>query len=142
MKTGFVSGCVVWFILFGITSSCLIPVGLLAASLTSQTEFVAESVGAYLCPTGTQPGLYTYPTTMRSSSGVDRPATGSELICLDANGETVVNLGPTYAFIWTGVLGLVGALAAAILSVLLAWPVGAFFARRFGNKADSFSAGQ
>jgi hypothetical protein len=136
MKTGLASGCVAWFVLFGIISACLVPVGLMSAGFSSQTDFVTQTVGGYMCPPETQPELYTYSTTIRDQRGVDMPATGSELICVDASGETVANLGPTYAFIWTGALGLAGAVVAGVLAIFLAGPIGMFFAKRFGRKPD------
>lgn len=142
MKKGLAIGCLVWFVLFGIISTCLVPVGLMSAGVTSGTDFVAQTVGVYLCPPETQPGLYTYSTTIRDERGVDMPATGYELICMDANGETVVNLGPTYAFIWTGALGVAGAAIAAVLSIFLAGPIGIFLGKRFGKKAGKPIAGQ
>jgi hypothetical protein len=143
MKTGLASGCVAWFVLFGLISACLVPVGLMSAGFTSSSAFVVETVGGYLCPAGTTPDLYTYATTIRDERGVDMPATGYELICVDASGETVVNLGPTYAFIWTGGLGFAGAVVAAILSIFLAGPIGVFVGKRFGrNKPESAIGGR
>lgn len=142
MKTGLASGCIAWFVLFGLISACLVPVGLMTAGFTSSTNFVIDTVGGYLCPPETKPDLYTYATTIRDERGVDMPATGYELICVDASGETVVNLGPTYAFIWTGVLGIAGAIVAAIVSIFLAGPIGVFFAKRFGRKPESAIGGR
>ncbi len=141
MKTGLASGCIAWFVLFGIISTCLVPVGLMSAGVTSQTDFVAQTMGGYMCPPETTPDLYLYATTIRDERGVDMPATGSELICLDSNGETVVNLGPTYAFLWTGALGIAGALIAAILAIFLAGPIGVFIGKRFGRKPESAIGG-
>jgi len=142
MKKGMAVGCIVWVVLFSAMCSCLAPVGMMTAGFTSQTDFVVETVGGYLCPEGTKPGLYTYATTIRDERGVDMPATAYELICLDSNGETVVNLGPTFAFIWTGVLGLAGLALAAIFAFLLAGPAGVFVSKRFGSKADSAIGGR
>ena len=137
MKKGLASGCIIWFVLFNIISACLVPVGLMSAGFTSQTNFVGQTVGGYLCPPQTQPELYLYSTGVRDSRGVEMPGTGSELICVDANGETVVNLGPTYAFIWTAALGIAGLVIAGLLSIFLAGPIGMFIARRFGKKTES-----
>lgn len=137
MKKGLAVGCIVWVLLFTVMGACLVPVGLMVAGFTSQTDFVVETVGRYLCPEGTTPGLYIYATTIRDERGVDMPATASELICLDASGETVANLGPTYAFLWSGVLGVVGAVVAAVVSILLAGPIGAVIGRRLGRKAGT-----
>jgi len=142
MKKGMAVGCLVWFVLFGFISACLVPVGLMSAGFTSETDFAVQTVGGYLCPPETKPGIYTYATTIRDERGVDMPATGYELICLDESGETVVNLGPTYAFIWTGVLGLAGALLAAVVAILLAGPVGLFVGKRFGRKPESAIGGR
>lgn len=142
MKKGVAVGCIVWVLLFSAVGACLVPVGMMTAGFTSQTDFVVETVGGSMCPEGTKPGLYTYATTIRDERGVDMPATGSELICLDANGETVVNLGPTYAFVWTGVLGLAGLLLAAVFAILLAGPAGVFVSKRFGGKTNTATGGQ
>ena len=58
MKKGLASGCIIWFVLFNIISACLVPVGLMSAGFTSQTNFVGQTVGGYLCPPQTQPELY------------------------------------------------------------------------------------
>ncbi|MCG2787428.1 MAG: hypothetical protein L6461_20250 [Anaerolineae bacterium] len=137
MKKGMAAGCITWVILFSLMGACLVPVGLMTAGFTSQTDFVTQTMGGFLCPTGTTPELYTYATTVRSELGTDMPATASELICLDNNGQTVVNLGPAYAFIWTGVLGIAGLVVAAILSIFLAGPIGIFIAKKFGRKQES-----
>jgi hypothetical protein len=54
--------------------------------------------------------------------------------CVDENGNLVKDLGPTYAFLWTGLLGGVGIVLAAILAFLLAAPAGALIARVFQKK--------
>ena len=137
-STGMASGCVVWVIVFSLLGSCLCPLGLMTAGFTSQTDFVTQTVGSRLCPKDTAPELYSYDTMSPPDEyGVSRPATAYELICLDANGQTVVNLGPTYAFIWTGMLGIAGLILAAIVAVLLAGPAGILAARVFGRKKDS-----
>lgn len=140
MKIGLVSGCVVWVLLFLITSSCLIPIGLFSASVTSHTDFVIQTMGGFMCPSETTPAEYTYSTTIWDSDlGASVPATGYELICVDASGQTVVNLGPTYAFVWTAAMGLAGAFVAVVLSILLAGPIGMIFAKKFGRKLETAS---
>jgi hypothetical protein len=143
MKTGLASGCVAWLVLFSFISACLIPVGMMSAGITSSSSFVIETVGGYLCPAGTTPREYTYETTIWDSDlQTSVPATAYELICVDASGETVVNLGPSYAFIWAGVLGAAGTVVAAIVSIFLAGPIGMFIGKRFGRKQESAIGGQ
>jgi hypothetical protein len=131
MKTGAASGCLVWLITFAILSMCLCPVAAAVGGITSTTnsDFVAGLVGPYLCPAGTTPEIVTYATTMRDENGVDHPATGYEMHCNDAAGELVRNAGPTYGFVWVGLLGVVGVVVAALLAVVLAVPAGALVAR-------------
>lgn len=132
---GFISGCVVWVLVFGVLSSCLGLVGAGVGAATAQAGFVVETVGGRMCPPETTPDLYTYQSYTVDERGVRMPATAYELICVDPAGNTVANLGPTWAFIWSGILGAAGLLLAAILSALAAAPLGAMLGRAFAPKA-------
>jgi hypothetical protein len=142
MKTGLASGCLAWFVLFGIISSCLVPVALMTAGFSASSNFAIDTMGGYMCPPETTPQAYTYQTTIWDSDlNAQRGATAYELICVDANGETVVNLGPNYAFIWTAVFGAGAALLAVLLSLLFAGPIGVFIGKRWGRKPQSAIGG-
>lgn len=54
---GMVSGCIVWFLIFSVMSTCLGLVGASVGAVTAQTGFVVETVGGRMCPPDTTPGL-------------------------------------------------------------------------------------
>lgn len=134
MKKGTAAGCIVGVILFGLFSACLFPAGIMAAGFTSQSDFAVQTIGRYLCPAGTTPDLISYATTILDERQVEMPATAYELICVDAGGQTVINHGPTYAFIYTGLVGAAGILLALILALIFSAPAGILAARLFGGK--------
>jgi len=128
-STGTASGCVVLVLVFTVLMMCVCPVTAVAGSLTSNADPVVGLVGPWLCPKGTTAQIHTFDTTTTDDNGNTIPATGSEMNCVDASGNVVSNPGPTYAFLWTGILIGVGIVLAAILSLLLAVPAGAAIAR-------------
>jgi hypothetical protein len=62
------------------------------------------------------------------------PSTAYEMRCIDTSGNIAKDLGPTYAFVWMGLLGVVGLILSAVLAFLLAAPAGALIARVFQKK--------
>lgn len=132
-KTGAVSGCIVWILVFGILCSCLFPVTMVIGSITSTVtaDAVARILGPRLCPENTTPEIFTYETTTTDENGFERPSTAYEMRCVDEGGNLVKDLGPTYAFIWMGLLGVAGLILSAIFAFLLAAPAGALIARVF-----------
>src|SRR5687768_861503 len=138
-STGSLSGCIVWVIVFGLVSMCLCPISMAVAGVTSavSADFVAQTVGPLLCPADTTPEIHTFETTMTDENGFESPATGYEMYCVDENGELVQNAGPTYAFVWVGLLGLVALVASALLAFLLAAPAGVLAARFFNRSSSS-----
>jgi hypothetical protein len=130
-KTGTVTGCIVWVLVFGLLCACLLPVTMIVGSITSTVtgDSVARILGPRLCPENSTAEIYTYQTTSTDSNGFETPSTAYEMRCVDSNGNVVKELGPNYAFIWTGLLGGAGLVLAAILAFLLAAPVGALIAR-------------
>lgn len=130
VSRGCAPGCMVWVLVFSVLSLCLGLIGLSTGAVTAQTGFVVETIGGRMCPADTTPDLYTYATYDVLEN---RNSTAYELICVDSSGNTVVNLGPTWAFIWSGILGAAGLLLAALLSAVVAAPVGAWLGRRFGK---------
>lgn len=135
-KTGAVSGCLVWVIAFSVLCACLFPAAMVAGSITSTVtgDSVARILGPVLCPEGTTAEIFTYETTSTDSNGFETPSTAFEMRCVDESGQIVKDLGPTYAFIWTGLLGVVGLVLSAILAFFLAAPAGALVARLFQKK--------
>lgn len=131
--TGTISGCIIWFIVFCLISSCLIPAALFIGGFTSVTDFAMQTVGQFICPEGTTVGHRTYETTSTDQYGNRQPSTAYVLQCLDANGEVVQEDPVGYAFIWMGSLVVIGSIIAGGLALVLAAPAGALIAK-FLNK--------
>jgi hypothetical protein len=137
MATGGISGCLVWVLTFGVITTCLCPLAMAIGTVTSSVaaNWVAGLVGPMLCPPDTTPQIHTFPTTTVDDNGVKHPATGYEMLCLGANGEVVKNAGPSYAFVWIGIVALVALVASALLAIFLAVPAGAVVARLTGRRS-------
>lgn len=135
-KTGALSGCIVWVLVFSILCACLLPVTMVVGSVTSTVtgDSVARILGPRLCPAGSTAEIFTYATTTRDENGFEMPSTAYEMRCVDTSGNIVKDLGPTYAFVWIGLLGVVGLILSAVLAFLLAAPAGALIARVFQKK--------
>ena len=127
--TGTISGCIIWFIVFCLISSCLIPVALFIGGFTSVTDFAMQTVGQFICPEGTSVGYRTYETTSTDQYGNRQPSTAYVLQCLDANGEVVQEDPVGYAFIWMGGLVVIALIIAGALAFAFAAPAGALIAR-------------
>jgi len=123
-KTTAISGCVIWFLLIFIISSCVMPIFFIVGSVSSFSDFAIKTTGGWLCPDGTTPESYTYASTTTDEFGNRHPATAYELHCVDASG-TVVKTDPVlYAFIWIGICGLIGLIISVVLTFVFAVPGG------------------
>ena len=129
--TGTLSGCVVWIIVFCALSTCFFPVAAAIGGATSTSEFAINTLGPYLCPEGSTAQTYSYATTTTDEFGNSQPSTAYVLQCVDANGMIVKEDPVVYAFIWVGVLALIGLIVAALLSFALAAPAGVLIGRLF-----------
>ena len=140
--TGTLSGCLVWIIVFGMLCMCLMPVVMITGSVTSTVtaDFVAGILAPYLCPPDTSPEIFTYETTTTDENGFETPSTAFEMRCVDLNGNIIKDLGPTYAFIWIGILAVGGILLAAILALFLAAPAGVLVARWLNRRKKEGSS--
>jgi hypothetical protein len=139
VKTGSISGCIIWFIVFGLIAACLVPVALFVGGFTSVTDFAMQTVGPLVCPDGTTIDSRTYATTTTDEYGNSQPSTAYVLQCVDANGEIVQEDPVLYAFIWIGGLAVIGLVISALLAFALAAPAGILIGRAFkhGAKIDS-----
>jgi hypothetical protein len=134
--TGTLSGCVVWVIVFCALSMCVFPVASMIG-FTSASGFAMKTLGPYICPEGSTAQSYSYATTTTDENGNRQPSTAYVLQCADANGEIVKEDPVVYAFIWIGVLALIGLILAALLSFTMAAPAGVLIARLFNkNKTN------
>ncbi len=137
-KTTAISGCVIWFLLIFIISSCVMPVFFVVGSVSSFSGFAIKATGGWLCPDGTTPESYSYASTTTDEFGNSQPATATELHCVDASGTVVKNDPVLYAFIWIGIWVLVGLIISVILTFVFAVP-GGMLVTKILNKLKSRS---
>jgi len=137
LKTGAISGCIIWVLLIGVISSCVLPIFIVIGSVTSFSNAAINITGKYLCPENTTPQSYSYETTSQDEYGNYTPATAYELQCVDASGEIVKTDPVVYAFLWDGIFAVVGLIVAILITIALAAPAGALAARLLNrNKTD------
>ena len=123
-KTTAISGCVIWFLLICMISSCVMPIFFIVGSVSSFSEFAIQTTGGWLCPEGTTPESYTYATTTADEFGNQQPSTAYELHCVDSNGTVVKEDPVVYAFIWIGIWGVIGLILLGVLTFVFAVPGG------------------
>ena len=139
--TGAVSGCLVWIIVFGILSACLLPVSMMIGGFTSVSNFAMQTLGPVICPDGTTAESYSYATTTTDEFGNSQPSTAYELHCIDATGAIVKEDPVLYAFIWMGIIAVIGLVIAALLAFALAAPAGVLIAKLLNrNKKTNIAA--
>jgi hypothetical protein len=128
-KTGTLSGCIVWVIVFGALSFCFLPASMMIGGITSATSFAMQTIGPLICPEGTVGQSFSYPTTTTDEFGNSQPSTAYELHCVDTNGKVVKQDPVLYAFLWMGSIVVIGLGLAALLAFALAAPAGVLIAR-------------
>jgi hypothetical protein len=135
---GAVSGCIVWIIVFGILSSCILPVSMVIGGITSASNFAMQTLGPMICPDGTIAESYSYATTTTDEYGNSQPSTAYELHCVDANGTVVKDDPVLYAFVWMGIIAGIGLIISSMLAFVLAAPAGVSIGRWLnrGKKQD------
>lgn len=139
-KTGAVSGCIVWFIVFGLLSSCLLPAGMMVGGFTSITDFAMQTLEPLICPDGTTAKSRSYATTTNDEFGNPQPSTAYVMQCVDVNGEVAKEDPVTYAFLWIGIIAGIGLILSALLAFVFAAPAGVLIARFINrNKKPNFA---
>ncbi len=138
---GTLSGCIVWVIVFGLISACLFPVAVMVGGFTSASSFAMQTLAPLICPEGTTAESYSYATTTTDEFGNSQPSTAYELHCVDESGQVVKNDPVLYAFLWIGIIALIGLVISALLAFALAAPAGVLIGRLIGRnkKASEFS---
>ena len=131
--TGTVSGCVVWVIVFCILSTCITPVAFGIGGATSASDFAIQTMGRYLCPEGSTAQSYSYATTTTDEFGNRQPSTAYVLQCVDSSGEIVKEDPITYAFVWMGIIVLIGLVLTGLLALVLAAPAGVIIGKLFSR---------
>ena len=131
--TGTISGCIVWIIVFGVISSCMLPAAMMIGGFTSASSLAIKTLAPMICPKGTTGESYSYQTTTTDDYGNPEPATAYELHCVDANGEVIKKDPILYAFLWMGIIAVIGLILAGLLAFALAAPAGVLIARLFNR---------
>ena len=128
-STGAVSGCIVWMIVFSVVSCCISPAAIVVAGFTAPSRFAMQILGPMLCPPGTAAESYSYASTTTDQYGNTQPSTAYELHCVDAKGTVVKEDPIQFAFLWMGILVVIGLGIAALLAFALAAPAAVLIAR-------------
>jgi hypothetical protein len=131
--TGTLSGCLVWVIAFFAISTCILPVSMVIGGFTSVSDFAIQKMGAWICPDNTTPDVRTYATTTTDENGNRQPSTAYVLQCKDAAGEVVMEDPVGYAFLWMGILAVIGLILSGVLAFVLAAPAGVLIAKFLGR---------
>jgi hypothetical protein len=131
------SGCLVWVIVFGALSACILPMAMIAGGFSSASNFAMQTLEPFICPDGTTAQRYSYPTTTTDEFGNTQPSTAYELHCVDTNGTLVKKDPVLYAFAWVGIMTMIGLGLAALLALALAAPARLFLARIFDRRQTS-----
>ena len=121
--TGTISGCLVWIIAFGVINLCVLPISMAVGGMTSVTNFAVKQTGAIVCPNNTTPKIRSFATY---GSG---PSTTSVLQCVDASGNVVEEDPVGFAFLWIGIIAVIGLIISALLAFALAVPAGVLIGR-------------
>jgi len=135
-RTGAVSGCVIWFIVFGLLSSCLLPVGMFIGGFTSVTNFAMQSLEPLICPDGTTAKSRSYATTTTDDYGNSQPSTAYVMQCVDSNGKVLKEDLVAYTFIWIGIISVIGLILAGILAFVFAAPAGVLVTRLINRNKE------
>lgn len=139
-KTGALSGCIIWVIVFALLSACLLPVGMMVGGFTSVTDFAMQTLEPLICPDGTTAKSRSYATTTNDEFGNPQPSTAYVMQCVDANGEVIKEDPVGYAFIWIGIMAGIGLVLAGVLAFVFAAPAGVLITRLINrNKKPDFA---
>lgn len=135
--TGTLSGCIIWILVFCVVSVCIIPPTVSIGSITSVSNFAMQTLAPLICPDGTAAEPYSYSTTTTDEYGNSQPTTAYELHCVDTHGVVVKKDPVLYAFVWIGIIGLIGLVIAAVFAFALAAPTGAWIAKLLNQRQKS-----
>ena len=121
--TSTTSGCMLWLIVFGILSSCILPTTIVVGGLTAASDFALQTIEPMLCLEGTTAKLFSYETTTTDAFGHSQPSTIYELHCVYAKGVILKKDPILYASLWMGLVTAIGLSVAALLAIALLVPV-------------------
>jgi hypothetical protein len=116
---------------FGALSACLLPMAMMVGGFSSVSNLAIQTVAPIICPDGTTARPYSYATTTTDEYGNTQPSTAYELHCVDSNNVIIKKDPVLYAFIWIGIIAVIGLFIGALLAIALAAPAGILVARLF-----------
>lgn len=135
-KAGAVSGCVIWFIVFGLLGTCLVPAGMMIGGLTWMTDPALQTLEPLICPEGTTAKFRTYATTTSDN----QPSTAYVMQCVDASGNVVKEDPVAFAFIWVGIFAGIGLILSLVFAFVFAAPAGALIGKAIHrNRKPNFA---
>lgn len=120
--SGTISGCLVWIIAFVVIGMCILPISFVGSMFTITSDFAIKQTGAIVCPDNTTPEIRSFATY---GSG---PSTTSVLECVDASGNVVKENHVGFAFLWIGIVTVVGLILTGVLAFVFAAPAGVLIA--------------
>jgi len=112
---------------------CFLPVSMAVGGMTSVTDFAIRQTGAIVCPDNTTTDVRTYATTTTDENGNRQPSTAYVLQCVDASGNVVKEDPVGYAFIWIGMITVLGLILAGVLAFIFAVPAGVLITNLAGR---------
>ncbi len=102
---------------------CILPISTAIGGITSVSDFAVKQTGTIVCPDNTTPKIRSFATY---GSG---PSTTSVLECVDASGNVVKEDPVGFAFLWIGIIAVIGLMIAAFLAFAFAAPAGVLIGR-------------
>ena len=126
-------GCMLWLIVFGILSSCILPTTIVVGGLTAASDFALQTIEPMLCLEGTTAKLFSYETTTTDAFGHSQPSTIYELHCVYAKGVILKKDPILYASLWMGFVTAIGLSIAALLAIVLFVPFKVLIKKRLNR---------
>ena len=133
IAAGGISGCLIWFLLVGIVSSCIVLVAFVLAAVTTESDLAVKVTSPLVCPKQTTGHINSYEGTSTDEEGFETPTTFYELQCLGSDGQVVYTDPIVWGFIWIGLLSGIGLVVSGVLAFLLAAPLGVLIGRFVGG---------
>jgi hypothetical protein len=130
---GTISGCMLWLIVFGIFSSCILPTAMVVGRFTATSDFALQTIEPILCLEGTTAKLFSYETTTTDRSGNSRFSTVYELYCVYAQGGILKKDFMLYASLWIGLVTSIGLSIAVLLAIVLFVPFKVLITKRLNR---------
>jgi hypothetical protein len=121
---GAFSGCLIWMVLMGAFSLCLIPAAFVAALFTETSDLAVQTIGPIVCPANSKAKIVYSSTTTTNEQGTELQARGAEMVCVNSDGKTVAEPAPLPNWLWNGVLSLAAVALAGVLALVFAAPAG------------------